>query len=101
MENKDIPYGQVQSVETLGKLVRAHRVSRNLTLDTVAGLGNLGTRFLSEFERGKKTAEIGKVLKALSTLGLEVIVQPRKPRVVHADITRHTGLSVKPKTTKS
>jgi hypothetical protein len=34
-------------------------------------------RFLSEFERGKETAEIGKVLKALRTLGLEVIIQPR------------------------
>jgi HTH-type transcriptional regulator/antitoxin HipB len=32
---------------------------------------------LSEFERGKETAEIGKVLKALRTLGLEVIIQPR------------------------
>ena len=41
------------------------------------GLGNLSTRFLSEFERGKETAEIGKVLKALRTLGLEVIIQPR------------------------
>jgi hypothetical protein len=32
---------------------------------------------LSEFERGKETAELGKVLKALRTLGLEVIVLPR------------------------
>ena len=70
-------YGAVCSAEELGRLVRAHRKSRQLTLETVSGLGNLSPRFLSEFERGKETAEIGKVLKALRTLGLEVIIQPR------------------------
>jgi transcriptional regulator with XRE-family HTH domain len=73
----DIPYGAVQTCEDLGRLVRAHRKHRRLTLETVSGLGNLSTRFLSEFERGKETAEIGKVLKALRTLGLEVVIQPR------------------------
>jgi len=34
-------------------------------LETVSGFSGLGTRFLPEFERGKETAEIGKVLKAL------------------------------------
>ena len=70
-------YGAVRSAEELGRLVRAHRKSRQLTLETVSGLGNLSPRFLSEFERGKETAEIGKILKALRTLGLEVIIQPR------------------------
>lgn len=37
----------------------------------------MSIRFLSEFERGKEAAEIGKVLKTLRTLGLEVIIQPR------------------------
>ena len=70
-------YGAVLTAEELGRLARAHRKHRHLTLETVSGLGNLSTRFLSEFERGKETAEIGKVLKALRTLGLEVIIQPR------------------------
>jgi len=69
--------GQIQSAEDLGQLVRAHRKSKGLTLEMVSGLGNLSTRFLSEFERGKETAEIGKILKALRTLGLNIIVQPR------------------------
>lgn len=77
MPQDDIPYGNIQTVEELGRLARAHRKQRRLTLATVPGLGNLSTRFLSEFERGKETAEIGKVLKALRTLGLEVIIQPR------------------------
>ena len=69
-------YGRTQTTEDLGKLARAHRKNRNLTLQTVSGLSNLSVRFLSEFERGKSTAEIGKVLKALKILGLEVIVRP-------------------------
>lgn len=77
MTEEGITYGMVQTAEELGRLARAHRKQRRLTLETISGLGNLSTRFLSEFERGKETAEIGKVLKALRTLGLEVIIQPR------------------------
>ena len=80
MSNDQVQYGAVRSTEELGKLVRAHRKQRQLTLETISGLGNLSTRFLSEFERGKQTAELGKVLQALHTLGLEVIVQPRGGR---------------------
>ncbi|MGS2722644.1 helix-turn-helix domain-containing protein [Porticoccus sp. GXU_MW_L64] len=78
MSNDQVQYGAVRSTEELGKLVRAHRKQRKLTLETISGLGNLSTRFLSEFERGKETAELGKVLQALRTLGLEVVVQPRR-----------------------
>ncbi len=77
MSKNSIPYGPIQTTGELGRLVRAHRKQRGLTLETVSGLGNLSVRFLSEFERGKETAEIGKVLKALRTLGLDVIVRPR------------------------
>ena len=77
MSNDQVRYGAVRSAEDLGKLVRTHRKQRKLTLETTSGLGNLSTRFLSEFERGKETAELGKVLQALRTLGLEVVVQPR------------------------
>ena len=77
MTEEDSLYGAVQTAEELGRVARTHRKQRRLTLETVSGLGNLSTRFLSEFERGKETAEIGKVLKALRTLGLEVIIQPR------------------------
>jgi len=77
MAKKETDYGPIRTTAALGRLVRAHRKERGLTLDTVSGLGNLSVRFLSEFERGKETAEIGKVLKALRTLGLEVTVRPR------------------------
>ena len=75
--NKYSPkYGRKLKVSDLGSLTRAHRKSKHLTLKTISGLSNLSIRFLSEFERGKTTAEIGKVLKALKILGLEVVVRP-------------------------
>lgn len=73
----ELEYGVVRSAAELGSLARTHRKQRKLTLETVSGLGNVSPRFLSEFERGKETAELGKVLKALSILGLEVVIQPR------------------------
>mgnify|MGYP000022805408 CR=1 FL=1 len=81
MTDSEIQYGVIRNAKELGKVARAHRKSRALTLRKIGGLANLGIRFLSELERGKETAEIGKVLKALNTLGLEVIIQPRK---IHA-----------------
>lgn len=77
MKEQTPEYGIIRSTEELGRIARAHRKNRRLTLETVSGLGNLSPRFLSEFERGKETAEIGKILKALRTMGLEVVIQPR------------------------
>lgn len=76
-----IQYGVVCTAAEIGALARAHRKDKNLTLERISGVGNLSTKFLSEFERGKDTAELGKVLHTLRTLGLEVIIQPRNANV--------------------
>lgn len=83
MTENESPYGVISTTEELGQLVRNHRKRARLTLENTSGLANLSVRFLSEFERGKQTAEIGKVLKALRTLGLEVNVQPRNQTTRH------------------
>lgn len=67
----------IESVAELGRVIREHRKDRGLTLETISGLANVGPRFLSELERGKETAEVGKVLKTLRVLGLELSVRPR------------------------
>ncbi len=90
MANYQVHYGKARSAKELGALVRAHRKQRKLTLETISGLGNLSTRFLSEFERGKETAELGKVLKVLRTLGLEVVIQPRRAALAKP-LPRHDG----------
>ena len=80
MKDNPVSYDRIKSVEDLGRLIRSLRKQKRLTIETVSGLGNLSPRFLSELERGKETAEIGKALKVLRTLGLEVVIQPRETR---------------------
>ena len=67
----------VKTASTLGAIIRAFRQEQKLTLETVSGLTNVSVRFLSELERGKETAEIGKALSVIYKLGLDLIVQPR------------------------
>lgn len=70
-------FGRVENAHDVGSLIRAHRKSQHLTLEKVSGLSHLGMRFISEVERGKETAELGKVLELLYKIGLDVIIQPR------------------------
>lgn len=58
----------------LGVLVRRRRKDLDLTQAELAGLSGLGERFVSEVERGKETAELGKVLRLLDRLGLSVVL---------------------------
>lgn len=85
-------FGEVKTVNELGNIIRAFRKNQNLTLEKVSGLTGLGMRFLSELERGKETAELGKTLKILNNLGLEVIIQPRGK---HAQETKKMQLNQK------
>lgn len=68
---------QIKNTHELGVLIRAFRKSQHLTLETVSGMCNVSMRFLSELERGKETAELGKALSILSQLGLKIIIAPR------------------------
>ena len=70
-------YGSIRSARELGQLMRSHRKRQGWTLEKLSGFANVSMRFLSELERGKETAEIGKAVHALQLLGLEVIVVPR------------------------
>ncbi len=76
-QNLGPKFGRVNSVDELGEIIRRFRKSQHLTLEKVSGLSNLSIRFISELERGKETAELGKALKMLNKLGLEVYIQPR------------------------
>lgn len=76
MSDNPVQYGRVQDAEDLGNLVRRYRKGCGLSLKATGDLAGLGIRFLSEFERGKETAEIGKILNALEALGLDMIIRP-------------------------
>ncbi len=74
---KILPYGSADSPWALGLLIRQRRKADGMTQAELAGLCGVGNRFLSELERGKATAELGKVLRVLRGLGLELSVRPR------------------------
>lgn len=68
---------QIKNTHELGALIRAFRKSQHLTLETVSGMTNVSMRFLSELERGKETAQLGKALSILNQLGFKVMIEPR------------------------
>ena len=70
-------YGQVSTVADIGRLVRHKRKQLGVLQEDAAGLSGVGTKFLSQLENGKKTAEIGRVLQVLKSMGLEVFIYPR------------------------
>ena len=77
MKEESPEFQQVQTPGELGEVVRRHRKARQLTQRRVAGLTNVSVGFLSDFENGKPTTEIGKILSTLNTLGLDVYLAPR------------------------
>ncbi len=70
-------YGKISTPEELGKIIRYKRKEINIRQEIVAGMAGVGTKFLSQLENGKETAEIGKTLHVLRKLGLEVYIFPR------------------------
>lgn len=62
--------------DELGRIVRAARRAQGLRQDQLAGAAGVGVRFLSELERGKTTARVGKVLAVLEALGCKVRIEP-------------------------
>lgn len=61
---------------TLGLAIRARRKRDGLTLAEVAGLTNVGIRFLSELENGKPTVRLDKLLRVVAALGLQLQLTP-------------------------
>lgn len=77
-----IPIGKtvstpIKTSEDLGKVIRQRRKAAKLTQKKAAALAGIGIRFLSELERGKPTAQIGKTLKVAQLLGLEIQINER------------------------
>lgn len=59
----------------LGLAIEAARKKRNLTQTQLAELSNTSINFVSQIERGKQTAQIGKVVAILQILGLQLVIE--------------------------
>lgn len=72
---------QVRSPADIGALVRSARREQNLRQDELAGVAGVGLRFIVDLEAGKPTAQLGKVLQVLQTLGCTIeILAPGERR---------------------
>ena len=69
---KDLKYAP----QDIGRLVRETRKGLGVTQKELALTSGTGLRFIIELEKGKETAEIGKVLTILRTLGIQLILTP-------------------------
>lgn len=72
---------QVKNPADIGTLVRSTRKEQNLRQDELAGVSGVGLRFIVDLEAGKPTAQIGKVMQVLQTLGCSIdILAPGERR---------------------
>ncbi len=84
--NPSTPTTRIQTTVDLGKFIRERRKNDGLTLVEVAGLTNVGVRFLSELENGKPTVRLDKLLRVLGALGIQLHLvnptsQPSRSRI--------------------
>lgn len=62
---------RIRSVAELGRIVASTRIAQGLRATEL----NASHVFVSDLERGKETAQIGKVLSVLADLGINVILE--------------------------
>ena len=67
---------RILTTDQLGTFIRQVRKAAGLRQDQLAGVANVGLRFIVDLEAGKPTAQVGKVLQVLSILGCTVTVMP-------------------------
>lgn len=63
---------KISDTAQLGKLIKQKRKEQGLNQKDFADAAGVGNRIVSEIERGKETAEVGKVLLLLKYAGLTV-----------------------------
>lgn len=78
--------------EQLGHLLRQARRRAGLTLKALAGRTGISLRFLSELERGKDGASLGRVLQVAAALGVEM--QPLAGAIPLIEIDRYPELKL-------
>ena len=68
---------KVCSAKDVGSAVRDARKKAGLTQRELAAACGCGVRFLSDLENGKPTIELGRAIRVLNTLSLDLDVSRR------------------------
>lgn len=68
---------KLTTIEDIAQWVKRERKQQGLTQKQLAGLIGVSERFIVELEKGKATAEVGKVLHVLKNLGANIQIKSR------------------------
>ena len=71
------PSTKISSPEELGQYILKERKDLNLTQKEISEFTDVGRKFVLELEKGKATAQIGKIFEVLKGLGLEMHLMKR------------------------
>lgn len=71
-EHLSYAFVNLEGASQFGEAIRKFRKLRGLTQQEVADLASCSIMYVSMLERGKETAELGKALKILEVLDVEV-----------------------------
>ncbi len=63
-----------KKIEKLGTIVKQARKEQGLTQEQLAATTGVGVRFIRELEQGKESCYIGKALRVVSMLGIDVVI---------------------------
>ena len=70
-------YIKILDSKSLGEAIRIRRKELRYTQAYVAEFTGLSVSFISDLERGKPTAEIGKAIDIINLLGMDLMVEKR------------------------
>ena len=65
------------TAQELGRIVREERTRKGYTHSKLARFSGVGINFVSNLENGKETSELGKTLRVLQTLGMDLSADSR------------------------
>ena len=63
---------KIKTTKDIAILIKTKKKKKNLTQTELAGLCNVGLRFIVDIEKAKETCQISKVLKVLDVLGINI-----------------------------
>jgi len=63
---------RIIDARTFGQAIRKRRKELGYTQSQLAGFCGCSTPYLSALENGKETAELGKALRIVNTLGIDI-----------------------------
>ena len=63
--------------KSLGEAIRIRRKELKYTQAYIAEFTGYSVSFISDLERGKDTAEIGKAITIINLLGMDILVEKR------------------------